>query len=409
MQFIKPGININFIGVRKIAFIISVLLILVSIISLAIHKGPKYGVDFAGGTLIQVKFSSLVNIKDIRSGLDKINLESSVQQFGEDKDNEYQIRTNKLYTSYTITEDSLKKLKDKGVSKKFIADLRNLKDQKYKNEDDFINALIKTIGTDQVSQYKSWILRHTKANEELAGNIKSALKTATGNEPVIRNVNMVGPQVSKDLKEKALFAMFFALLFITIYISGRFELQWLKSGGMVAGLIFCIFSLSRFNLSIPILIFTALIITLILFWFLKLKYAMGAIVALIHDVTITVGVFSIFNKEFDLPIIAALLTIIGYSLNDTIIVYDRIRENLRKHHKNPLDFILNKSINETLNRTLLTSVTTLVVVISLFVLGGGVIHDFAFALIVGILTGTYSSVYVASPILLSWHEFEKKK
>mgnify|MGYP000429277087 CR=1 FL=1 len=123
---------------------------------------------------------------------------------------------------------------------------------------------------------------------------------------------------------------------------------------------------------------------------------------LIHDVAITVGIFSIFGKEFTLPIIAALLTIIGYSLNDTIIVFDRIRENTKKLHKNPLAAIINRSINETLSRTLLTSLTTLVVVVTLFVLGGGIIHDFAFALLVGILIGTYSSVFVASPILLAW-------
>jgi preprotein translocase subunit SecF len=117
---------------------------------------------------------------------------------------------------------------------------------------------------------------------------------------------------------------------------------------------------------------------------------------------ITVGLFSIFDKEFTLPIIAALLTIIGYSLNDTIIVFDRIRENIRKHQKNTLEFIVNRSINETLSRTLLTSMTTLMVLICLFVLGGGIIHDFAFALIVGILVGTYSSIFVASPILLAW-------
>jgi preprotein translocase subunit SecF len=152
----------------------------------------------------------------------------------------------------------------------------------------------------------------------------------------------------------------------------------------------------------------ALIITLILFWFFELKYAMGAIVALIHDVTITIGVFSIFDKEFTLPIIAALLTIIGYSLNDTIIVFDRIRENLRKYHKNPLDYIINKSINETLSRTILTSATTLVVLSTLFILGGGIIHDFAFAMIIGVLIGTYSSIYVASPILLAWQKRGKK-
>ena len=134
---------------------------------------------------------------------------------------------------------------------------------------------------------------------------------------------------------------------------------------------------------------------------------MGAIVALIHDVTITVGIFSIFDKEFTLPIVAALLTIIGYSLNDTIIVFDRIRENLRKYHKDPMTTIVNKSINETLSRTILTSLTTLVVVAALFVLGGGIIHDFSFALLVGVLIGTYSSIYVASPILLAWQARRK--
>jgi preprotein translocase subunit SecF len=176
------------------------------------------------------------------------------------------------------------------------------------------------------------------------------------------------------------------------------------SAVLAAALIGAIYGLSLFQVSTPFLIAVALIVTLALFWFLNLRYAMGAIVALIHDVTITVGLFAIFDKEFTLPIIAALLTIIGYSLNDTIIVFDRIRENLKKFHKNPLAFVINRSINETLSRTLLTSLTTLVVVVTLFLLGGGIIHDFAFALIVGILVGTYSSVFVASPILLAWQK-----
>ncbi|MDX2453540.1 protein translocase subunit SecF, partial [Desulfosarcina sp.] len=217
----------------------------------------------------------------------------------------------------------------------------------------------------------------------------------------------VGPQVGKDLREKALFAMFFSLLFITIYISGRFELKWILSGVMAGALMAAVYFLSIFHVSTPFLIAAALIVTLILFWFLKLKYAMGAIVALIHDVTITVGMFSIFDKEFTLPIVAALLTIIGYSLNDTIIVFDRIRENLRKYHKEPLSTILNKSINETLSRTILTSGTTMIVVLSLFILGGGIIHDFSFALMIGVLVGTYSSIFVASPILLAWQTRRK--
>jgi preprotein translocase subunit SecF len=124
-------------------------------------------------------------------------------------------------------------------------------------------------------------------------------------------------------------------------------------------------------------------------------------------VCITVGVFSLLDKEFTLPIIAALLTIIGYSLNDTIIVFDRIRENSRKYHREPYETVINRSINETLSRTLLTSLTTLVVVVALFVLGGGIIHDFAFALIIGVVVGTYSSIYVASPVLIVWQQAAK--
>jgi preprotein translocase subunit SecF len=346
MQFIKPDININFVSKRKIAFFISLAMILVSIASLLIHKGPRYGIDFAGGTLIQVKFSAPASLNDIKSGLATIDLgKSSVQQFGDQEDNEFLIRTDRSITT----------------------------------------------------------------SEGFSSKVQKALDASTGTEADIRRVEMVGPQVGKDLRVKALFAMFFALLFITIYISGRFELKWVLSGVMAGALMGAVYLLSVFHVSVPYLIAAALIVTLLLFWFLELKYAMGAIVALIHDVTITVGIFSIFDKEFTLPIIAALLTIIGYSLNDTIIIFDRIRENSRKYHKNPLEFIINRSVNETLSRTILTSLTTLVVVVALFVLGGGIIHDFAFAMIIGVIIGTYSSVYVASPILLAWHGRGRKK
>ena len=345
MQFIKPDINVNFLGKRKVAFYISLAMILVSFASVSIHKGLRYGVDFAGGTLIQVKFSAPAAIDAIKAGLNTIELgKSSVQRFGDPQDNEYLIRT----------------------------------------EGSIITS------------------------EGFSFQVQNALKSATENDVEIRRVEMVGPQVGKDLREKALFAMFFALLFIAIYISGRFELKWILSGVMAGALIGAVYFLSIFNVSIPFLMTAALLVTLVLFWFLELKYAMGAIVALIHDVIITVGIFSILGKEFTLPIIAALLTIIGYSLNDTIIVFDRIRENIRKYHKNTLEFIINKSINETLARTILTSVTTLIVLVALFVLGGGIIHDFAFAMIIGVLVGTYSSIYVASPILLLWKVRGKK-
>ncbi len=339
MQFIKPDVNINFLGRRRIAFILSVVMVLVSIGSLVAPNGPRPGIDFAGGTLIQVKFLSPVSIADIKRGIESLGIaKSSVQRFGKADENEYLVRT-------------------------------------------------KMTGT---------------TGSGFAESVMSALGSTTGSSAEIRRIEMVGPQVGKDLREKALFAMFFALLFITIYISGRFELKWLISAVVAGALMLSVYLLSVFNVGITFLTVAAIVVSLILFWFLELKYAMGAIVALIHDVTITVGLFSLFDKEFTLPIIAALLTIIGYSLNDTIIVFDRIRENLRKYHKNTLEVTINKSVNETLSRTILTSITTLFVVVTLFLLGGDIIEDLAFALMVGVLIGTYSSIFVASPMLLLW-------
>jgi preprotein translocase subunit SecF len=343
MQIIKHDVNIDFVGRRKIAYGLSLIMILASLASLIAHGGPKYGIDFAGGAEILAQLDQPVAIENVKSALLDIGLEgSAVQNYGDGKGDNYRI----------------------------------------------LVAAEQTASTD------------------LAAKIKAGLTERTGAkiDEESFSFEMVGPQVGRDLREKALLAMFFALLFITVYISGRFELKWFISAVMAVCLALAVYALNLIELSIPALMLAALIVTLILFWFLNLKYAMGAIVALIHDVTITVGLFSIFDKEFTLPIIAALLTIIGYSLNDTIIVFDRIRENLRKFHRDPLISIINRSVNQTLGRTLLTSLTTLMVVIILFVLGGGIIHDFAFALIVGVLVGTYSSIFVASPILLAWQK-----
>ncbi|MDP2643464.1 MAG: protein translocase subunit SecF [Desulfobacterales bacterium] len=347
MQFIKSDIDIDFVGRRNIAFIISGLLIIISILSLIIHQGPRFGIDFAGGTLIQIKFDSPTDMNRIKTGLATIDLgESTVQRFGSLKDNEFLIRTNKSVST----------------------------------------------------------------TKEFAAALEKAVTSSGSKGAEIQRIEMVGPQVGQDLREKALFAIFYTLLFITVYISGRFELKWILSAVMAGALMSAVYLLSFFNVSIAFLISAAMLITLFLFWVLSLKYAMGAIVALIHDVIITVGIFSIFDKEFTLPIVAALLTIIGYSLNDTIIVFDRIRENLRIHrNKKPHDFVINRSINETLSRTILTSGTTLIVVVSLFVLGGGIIHDFAFALMVGMVVGVYSSIYVASPILIAFQGMGKKR
>ena len=205
-----------------------------------------------------------------------------------------------------------------------------------------------------------FLIRAQNTSAELEGlshTMAAALEGKYGAGSVeIRRAEMVGPQVGKDLREKGLMAVLYAMIGILVYVSWRFEF----------------------------------------------RYAVGAVIALLHDVLITLGAFSLFNMEIDLPVIAAFLAIIGYSLNDTIIVYDRIRENLGKHSKEGLASVINHSINETLSRTILTSGTTLLVVAALFIFGGGVIHTFAFALLVGIVIGTYSSIFVASPLLLFW-------
>lgn len=346
MEIIKKGVNIDFIGKRHIAYILSSLMILICILSLVFHGGPKYGIDFVGGTLIQVKFSSPVEIDRINSGLSAVGLSnSSVQRFGDEKENEFLVRAN----------------------------------------------------------------TPIMANKEFSQSFVEALKTATGNVAEIRRIEMVGPQVGKDLQQKALFAIFYSLLFMAVYISGRFEFKWALSIIIGAALFGAVYLFSLFNLNIGILIIVALLATLAIFWLLDLKYAVAATVALVHDVMVTVGMFSILDKDFNLPIVAAVLTIIGYSINDTIVIFDRIRENLKKYTKDPFSKIINRSVNETLNRTILTSGTVFLVVITLFFLGGEIIHDFTFAMLIGTITGVYSTVYIASPILIAWQGKNKKR
>ena len=299
MQIIKPDINIDFIGKRKLAMILSGVLILIGLASLVVNGGPNYGIDFVGGTLVQVKFTESTDAAKIKDSIASLDLGSVVvQSFGDDP-NEF---------------------------------------------------LIRVPATDK--------------DKNLSGKISSSLNMVYGEGMVdIRRMEMVGPQVGKDLRQKGILSIVYAMIGILIYISWRFEL----------------------------------------------RFAIGAIIALVHDVLITLGAFSLTGREIDLPIIAAFLAIIGYSLNDTIIVYDRIRENYGKHKKKGFSEVVNRSINETLSRTILTSGTTLLVVLALFVFGGGVIHNFAFAMLVGILIGTYSSIFVASPVLIFWDDYRSGK
>jgi preprotein translocase subunit SecF len=300
MQFLNSDkMNVNFIGKRRLFMMISAIAILIGLASLVVRGGLNYGIDFAGGTMVQVRFAKVVESDDIRQALVGVDMgDASIQQFEGEDAHEFLIRVEKSKSDLVGLSD----------------DIKMVLDQKF--------------GTENVD---------------------------------IRRVEMVGPKVGKDLRRQGLLAMIYALVGILIYVTVRFEF----------------------------------------------RFALGAIVALAHDVMITIGVFALLDKEFSLPILAALLAIVGYSLNDTIVVYDRIRENMKGTGKANFINIVNRSINQTLSRTILTSLTTILVLISLFVLGGGVIHDFAFAMIVGVLVGTYSSIFIASPVVISMQPKKK--
>jgi len=297
MQLIKPNSKFDFLGKRKIAIILSSLMVLISIIALFPQvRGLNFGIDFTGGTVVEVQFKQAPNIGDIRQA---------------------------------ITPSGYGK------------------------------AIIQTFGSP-----KEIIIRvQNKVNADasaVSASILSALKTKFGENKIeMRRVEFVGPQVGKELTHAGISAVGIAMLAILAYVTFRFEF----------------------------------------------RFALGADVALMHDVTIVLGVFALLGDEFSLTVVAAILAVIGYSLNDTIVVFDRIRENVIANSKLkvPLDevTVCNASINQTLSRTLMTSFTTLLVVIALYFFGGEVIHGFAFALLVGIGVGTYSSIFIASPIMLS--------
>ena len=236
----------------------------------------------------------------------------------------------------------------------------------------------------------------------LRANVLTALaKAFPGNDVEIQRLEMVGPKVGNDLTNKALGALYYATLLIAVYISGRFEQRWMAGVAMAAVLWGGMYLAGLTGLSMGWLVLVALGITLVVCFVLKLNFALGALVGLIHDVFITVGLLSLMGVEIDLNVMAALLTLVGYSLNDTIIVYDRLREHLRAAPKQPLDALINRSVNQTLSRTILTSGTTFVATLALYLLGGGVIHDFALTMLIGVFVGTASSIYVSSAVLLA--------
>jgi len=289
---VLAGTKIDFLGKRRYALVVSVILFIlgvIAVISIPIGKA-NLGIDFAGGVAIQLKFEKPFTMEEMRGYLGESGFQDAdLQEFSEG---------NKLLVRLKTTEGDL---------------------------------------------------------SELTAGIQSTFKQRLpGNPFIVDSVSAVGPTIGKRLQKDALWAVFIALLGILIYVAWRFEF----------------------------------------------RFGIAAVVATFHDVLAVLGIYYITGKEINLLIITALLTLAGYSLTDTVVVFDRIRENLRRRGREGLEVLINRSINEVLRRTLVTSVTTLIVLCALFIFGGEVIHDFSLALILGVLIGTYSSIFVASPLLL---------
>jgi preprotein translocase subunit SecF len=284
MKILKQKTNLDFMGKRGLAFVVSLLLMVLSVVMLA-TRGLNFGLDFTGGTLIEVSFPDDADTELVRSNLRSAGLEDAVVQ------------------TFGVASDIVVRVPPRSEE---------------------------------------------ESNAEISTLVLQALQEGVQGEVTMRRVEFVGPQVGEELAEQGILAVVYALIGIFLYVMVRF--QW--------------------------------------------RFSAGAVAALVHDVLITMGVISVLQVEFDLTVVAALLAVIGYSLNDTIVVFDRIRENFPRFE------VINRSINEMLARTLMTSGTTLLVLMALFIFGGEIIHAFAFTLIIGIVVGTYSSIYVASSALL---------
>jgi preprotein translocase subunit SecF len=377
MQFFGET-HLNFIGTRRTAFIVSVVLIIAGLVSLAIKGGPDLSIDFVGGTLVQVRFDQPVEIGRLRAVVDAAGYGGGqIQVFGDP--NEYLIKVEKVDESGIASANLLRALERvaPGLGWRAVSVKEMPPDYASGFEGgnlivveadslpplEELEAQVREAGvgiveaTKETSTRLALNLPYQGVEAKAAEKLKAELIDAFPDRDIeIRRTETVGPKIGEELKNRAWAAIVISIFGILIYISWRFEF----------------------------------------------KFAVGAIIALIHDVVITVGIFSILNKEVSLAIIAALLTIVGYSLNDTIVVFDRIRENFSLRRRESYGTMVNISINESLSRTIITSLTTLIVVLFLIFMGGEVIRDFAFALMVGILVGTYSSIYVASPILIEW-------
>jgi preprotein translocase subunit SecF len=384
MEFFK-GVNVDWMGKAKYFVTLSLVLLAVGWASILKNGGLRYGIDFRGGTLVYVRFAGTPPIDQIRKGLQAAGLANSTIQSISDIGNSASQRDVVIGLEQKGTGDeSLDAGKDAILNvlhKTFGTDTSGKQDFNSITAPALADYLTTkdplTLGTNAGDRYKELAQRLIDARDKDQGGIVTSfdqLKSAPGATPqvvnaltsgfslgnfTIRNVEIVGPKVGAQLRRQAVLATLYALLGMLVYIAFRFE--WI--------------------------------------------YGAAAVIAVFHDVLITLGFFSLFHYEISLTVIAALLTLVGYSMNDTIVIFDRVRENLRLMRREPFAAIVNKSINQTLSRTILTSGLTFLTVVVLYLMGGEVLRAFAFAMVVGVVVGTYSSFGIAAPIVVVWNKY----
>jgi preprotein translocase subunit SecF len=363
MQFIKPGTSFDFVGKRGLAALVSGIMVLASL-ALFFVVGPNWGIDFTGGTEIQVKFGQPTEISDVRTVLTEIGMSNdAVQQVDAPTDYRYIIRIqDTTYGTDDLRDQILGDLKssfgaDWIAETSFDAQIGARLVVRYNGD---------AVSVEQVERAIQKVDGATVADSPddntvqinlpgVSAKVQKAIEEAfVGRDMAVEKTDQVGPKVGGELRRKGFLAIGATLALILVYVAFRFDLA----------------------------------------------FAPGAVLALFHDVSIVVGIFVITGHEFNLPMIGALLTIIGYSLNDTIVIYDRIRENMRRYRRADTARLINDSINETMTRTLATSFTTGVAMLAFLFLGGPVIETFALAILLGVVFGTYSTIFVASPTIL---------
>ena len=375
MEFFRNP-DIDFLGKKWYFLAFSLVFSVAGILSMLFWHGIPLGVDFRGGTLVYVKFSHAPNVDAIRADLDKVGLhQAKIQSYGPAQNNEVLIDLAERETSEAALDKGKAQIigalgANAPAGKQDLNNVSSLTIKNYLLEKDPLHA-----GTDADAKYTSVAQAIVNYRDRSKGGVLSTIDELKGvvdpavtaslqdgfflSDFGVRNVEIVGPQVGAQLQRQAVLAVVYSLAGMLVYLAVRFE--WI--------------------------------------------YGVAAVVTVFHDTLITVGAFSLTNKSISLTVVAAILTLVGYSNNDTIVVFDRIRENIKLMRREKLSDIVNKSINQTLSRTILTAGLTFLTVLALFVFGGEVLHGFSFALVIGILIGTYSSIAIAAPILVAYQDW----